>query len=86
MKKKTSNDTDIQTQNRFSKAERASSPDAWAGVPEIVGQDYHQNAKVVQRLLDSPKLANKILGHITKNEMLDQGDDNTNFLGYTNDN
>jgi hypothetical protein len=67
-------------------AERAVSPDSWAGVPEIAGQDYHQNAKVVQRLLDSPKLTNKILSHITKNEMLDQVDDNTNFLGYCDDN
>ena len=86
MNKKISNDADIQTRTQFNKAERASAPDSWGTVPELAGQDYHANAKIVQRLLDSPKLANKILGHITKNEMADQTDDNTNFLGYTADN
>jgi hypothetical protein len=86
MKKRTSNDSDITTQNKFSKAERAAAPDAWGEIPEIAGCDYHTNAKIVQRLIDHPELRAKIIGHIAVNEMADEADDGTNFLGYVNDN
>jgi hypothetical protein len=77
---------DISTQTRFSKAESACAPDGWGDIPEIAGCDYHTNAKIVQRIIDTPNLKNKILGHIAVNEMADQTEDGTNFQGYVNDN
>lgn len=62
-------------------------PNEYSGIPETAGVgSYDDNAKIAQRYQDHPKLRDTLIGHITVNEMQDQVDDNTNFLGYCADN
>ena len=85
-RKRLRNAEDIRTPSHHSAAQQAMAPDGFGKIPEIAGVDWHANAKIVQRLIDTPKIRNTILSHITVNEMQDQADDGTNFLGYANDN
>lgn len=88
MKKKLEKNSkeDINTPNRFTPQQTVSAPDSFSSIPLIAGVDWHTNAKIVQKMIDYPELRNKIHGHITHDEMKDQSHDQTNFLGYCNDN
>ena len=62
-------------------------PDEYSDIPEVVGAgQYNDNAKFIQRATDHSKMNSVLKGHITVNEMGDEADDNTDFLGYVNDN
>lgn len=69
-------------------ADKYPGPAEYHTIPDIVGAgEFDENAKWTQRAQDRNKhIQSKLSGHRIHNEMQDEADDNTNFLGYCSDN